>query len=238
MITELINSKKTFNPHRITQMCIFLFFSHFCLFSLLSLLISISSHFYLTSIASHFYLFSHVSRIFFSLFRSSSLTRLSALPSMTMTIRPLSSLCRKHLPWGPECVGLGPSLVDELLASCKKNCLLVFLWWSKPVTVLEKIISFTHVEERRWKEVLGVLFVLWVWCVYSKQPCQQHWRPSRKKKKNKVRCPRAVSNASWIVKNTTEVGRECCLKKKQDLMSMTGLKKNYLWSSINYPEWN
>ena len=51
---------------------------------------------------------------------------------MTATItRSLSSLYRKHLPCGTECVGLGPPsggelLAWEVLASCMKICLLVF----------------------------------------------------------------------------------------------------------------
>ena len=48
--------------------------------------------------------------------------------------------------------------------------------------------------------------------------CQQQLGPSRKnaKRSNKegIVVPRAVSNVSGIVKNTTEIGRECCVKKR------------------------
>ena len=59
---------------------------------------------------------------------------------------------------------------------------------------------------------------------------EKQLRPSQKTETRKARCPRAISNLSSIVKNTTRVGREvfqcwrrclgCCVVKK-DVTSMT-----------------
>ena len=97
----------------------------------LSLLFHLSLFFH-ASLLFHVYLFfhaslfSHVSRFFFFLLKHMFiclfLSLFISLPmTMTMTTRPLSSLCRKHLLSGSECVGLGPSLVGDLLASCRNK---------------------------------------------------------------------------------------------------------------------
>ena len=77
----------------------------------------------------------HMSLVSFSLFSCTSLSVsfflltislclslfISVPLRMTMITRPLSFLCRKLLPLGLECADFGPSLVGELLASCRNK---------------------------------------------------------------------------------------------------------------------
>ena len=77
---------------------------------------------------------SHDSRLFFSLllhiFLCLFLSSYDLSLSLSFHLSPNDDdndhsstqlLGRKHLPWGPECVGLGSSLVGELLASCRNK---------------------------------------------------------------------------------------------------------------------